>query len=49
MPKDGKVVVHATFSDPGTYTLRGVADDGGLTGYDDVVVTVTGNSSTSRQ
>jgi hypothetical protein len=49
MPKDGKVVVHATFSDPGTYTLRGVADDGGLTGYDDVIVTVTGNSSTSRQ
>ena len=49
MPKDGKVVVHATFSDPGIYTLRGVADDGGLTGYDDVIVTVTGNSSTSRQ
>jgi hypothetical protein len=49
MPKDGKVVVHATFSDPGTYTLRGVADDGGLTGYDDIVITVTGNSSTSRQ
>src|SRR5262245_22716365 len=49
MPKDGKVVVHATFSQPGTYTLRGLADDGGLTGYDDVVVTVTANSSTSRQ
>jgi hypothetical protein len=49
MPKDGKVVVHATFSEPGTYTLRGLADDGGLTGYDDVVVTVTANSSTSRQ
>jgi hypothetical protein len=49
MPKDGKVVVHATFSEPGTYTLRGVADDGGLTGYDDVVVTVTAGTSTSRQ
>jgi len=49
MPKDGKVVVRATFSEPGTYTLRGVADDGGLTGYDDVVVTVTPGSSTSRQ
>ena len=49
MPKDGKVVVHATFSDPGTYMLRGVADDGGLTGYDDIVITVTANSSTSRQ
>jgi len=49
MPKDGKVVVHAGFSEPGTYILRGLADDGGLTGYDDVIVTVTGNSSTSRQ
>ena len=33
MPKDGKVVVQATFSEPGTYVLRGVADDGALTGY----------------
>jgi len=49
MPKDGKVVVQATFADPGTYTLRGLADDGGLTGYDDIVVTVTAISSTSRQ
>jgi hypothetical protein len=49
MPKDGKVVVHATFSEPGTYTLRGLADDGALTGYDDVVVTVGGGTSTSRQ
>jgi hypothetical protein len=49
MPKDGKVVVHATFSEPGTYTLRGVADDGALTGYDDVVVTVSSGASTSRQ
>jgi hypothetical protein len=49
MPKDGKVVIHATFSEAGTYTLRGLADDGGLTGYDEVVVTVTGAASTSRQ
>lgn len=49
MPKDGKVVVHAAFSEPGTYTLRGVADDGALTGYDDVVVTVSAGASTSRQ
>jgi len=48
MPKDGKGVVHATFSAPGTYTLRGVADDGALTGYDDVVVTVS-SVSTTRQ
>jgi hypothetical protein len=49
MPKDGKVVVHATFSEPGTYTLRGVADDGALTGFDDVTVTVSAATSTSRQ
>jgi hypothetical protein len=45
MPTDGKVTIHATFKEPGTYTLRGLADDGALTGYDDVVVTVTGDSS----
>jgi hypothetical protein len=45
MPKDGKVVVHATFKDPGVYTLRGLADDGALTSYEDVVVTVRGASS----
>jgi hypothetical protein len=49
MPKDGKVVVHATFSEPGTYTLRGIADDGALTGFDDVTVTVSAATSTSRQ
>ena len=49
MPKDGKVVVNAIFSEPGTYTLRGVADDGALTGYDDVTVTVSAGASTSRQ
>ena len=32
----------ATFSEPGTYMLRGLADDGALTGFDDVVVTVSG-------
>jgi hypothetical protein len=40
MPADGKVVVHATFSEPGTYVLRGLADDGALFGHDDVTVTV---------
>ena len=49
MPQEGKVVVKGTFSEPGTYTLRGVADDGALTGYDDVTVTVTAGASTSRQ
>ena len=38
---DGKVVVHATFSDPGVYTLRARADDVALLGDDEVTVTVT--------
>ena len=37
-PEDGRWVTHATFHDPGTYVLRGRADDGGL--YDDEEVTV---------
>jgi hypothetical protein len=41
MPGDGKVPVHATFSEPGTYVLRARADDGALTGDDEVTVTVT--------
>ena len=41
MPADGKVTVHATFAEPGTYVLRGQADDGALLGSDDVTVTVT--------
>ncbi len=40
MPADGRVTVQATFSEPGTYTLRGLADDGALLGSDDVTVTV---------
>jgi hypothetical protein len=41
MPPDGRVVTDVTFEHPGTYVLRGVADDGALTGSDDVTVTVT--------
>ena len=41
MPADGKITVHATFAEPGTYVLRGLADDGALIGGDDVTVTVT--------
>ena len=40
MPADGKISVKATFTEPGTYVLRGLADDGALTGFDDVTVTV---------
>jgi hypothetical protein len=41
MPADGKIPVKVTFSQPGTYVIRGLADDGALTGYDEVTVTVT--------
>ena len=41
MPADGKVVAKVTFSEPGTYVLRARADDGGLTGDDEITVTVT--------
>ena len=41
IPKDNIIPTKVTFSQPGTYVLRGLADDGGLTGYDEVTVTVT--------
>jgi len=41
LPADGKVTVRATFSQPGTYILRGLADDGALTSFGDVTITVT--------
>jgi hypothetical protein len=41
MPADGRVTATATFSAPGTYVLRALADDGALTGGQDVTVTVT--------
>jgi hypothetical protein len=41
LPADGKVTSTVTFNAPGTYVLRAMADDGALTGYDDVTVTVT--------
>jgi hypothetical protein len=41
MPADGKVTARATFSEPGMYILRGMADDGALLGWDEVTVTVT--------
>ena len=40
VPAGGKVVVKATFAEPGTYVLRGVVDDGALLGGDSVTVTV---------
>ncbi len=38
LPEDGRWVTQVTFDEPGTYVLRGRADDGGL--YADVEVTV---------
>jgi hypothetical protein len=40
-PAENRWVVRATFSEPGTYVLRGVASDGSLFAYDDVSVTAT--------
>ena len=39
-PKDGKWATKATFSEPGTYTLRAVACDGSLFTFQNVTVTV---------
>ena len=41
LPADGKLVNEVSFSEPGTYTLRALADDGALTGAEDLTVTVT--------
>ncbi len=41
MPADGKVTVQVTFSEPGTYVLRSLADDGALFGADHITVIVT--------
>ena len=41
LPADGRIPVKVTFSEPGTYVLRALADDGALTGGDNVTVTVT--------
>jgi hypothetical protein len=39
-PPDGKWLVQATFNEPGTYVLRGVASDGSLFTYENVTVDV---------
>jgi hypothetical protein len=40
LPEDGKLPVHVTFGEPGTYVLRCVADDGALTSSEDVTIVV---------
>ncbi len=41
MPAEGRISAKVTFSEPGTYVLRALADDGALTDAEDVTVTVT--------
>jgi hypothetical protein len=41
IPPDGKIPVTVTFKEPGTYVLRALADDGALTGGENVTVNVT--------
>ena len=41
LPKDGKVSAQVTFSEPGTYVLRALADDGALMMEQHITVTVT--------
>ena len=41
VPADGKWIVRATFSEPGTYVLRCQAHDGGLATTGDITVVVT--------
>lgn len=40
-PADGRHTAKVTFSEPGTYVLRARADDGALTGDDELTVTIT--------
>ena len=41
MPPDGRIMVRATFDEPGVYVLRCRADDGGLWADEEVTVIVT--------
>jgi hypothetical protein len=40
LPADGQITTIATFTQPGTYVLRALADDGALLGSEDVTVLV---------
>ncbi|MEX2584312.1 MAG: hypothetical protein WD766_13670 [Gemmatimonadota bacterium] len=40
LPENGRWVVQATFAEPGTYVLRGRADDGGLYGDGEITIHV---------
>jgi hypothetical protein len=40
-PQDGRTSTTVTFTKPGEYVLQALADDGALTGFQDVKVVVT--------
>ena len=46
--KTGEIITTASFSGPGTYVLRAIADDGGLFAVQDVTVTISPPSAVSR-
>jgi hypothetical protein len=48
LPADGRVTTTARFSEPGTYVIRAMADDGGLYTPVDITVQVGAATSTSR-
>jgi hypothetical protein len=39
-PEDGKWVVETTFTEPGTFVLRCLAHDGGMTTHEDITFSV---------
>ncbi len=41
MPEDGRIPVKVTFDEPGTYIIRALADDGALTGGENITINVT--------
>lgn len=49
LPADGRVTTTARFSEPGTYVIRAMADDGALFTPLDVTVQVTPASTTTRR
>ena len=48
VPPDGRIAVDVTFADAGSYVLRGLADDGALSGSEDVTVIVTAGGARTQ-
>ena len=45
VPADGRITTRVQFTEPGTYVLRAVADDGALTGGESVTIVVKGSTN----